>query len=181
MGGVWRYQTGMLYVYLTLLILLNVMWLCLTFFALPGNWMIVLSAWGFAWWRSEDHVFSMFTLVVITVLATVGEIVEFFAGMGGAKKAGASWRGSVGAIIGMVIGAIMGTVLLPVPMVGTLFGACVGAGVGAWGLEMAGGRAMDESVRFGVGAGVGTLIGTGTKIAMGVLICVVVAVAAFWP
>ena len=171
----------MLYVYLTLLIIVNAFWLCLTFFALPGNWLVVISTFAFAWWRGDDGVFSTFTLILITILACLGEIIEFFAGIGGAKKAGASWRGSVGAILGMIVGAIVGTVVIPLPFIGTLFGACCGAGVGAWALELAGGNEMHDSIKFGIGAGIGTLIGTGSKIAIGVFIFLIVVVAAFWP
>ncbi|AQT68442.1 hypothetical protein STSP2_01606 [Anaerohalosphaera lusitana] len=171
----------MLYVYVFLLVILNAFWLMFTFLALPGNWLVVLSTWGFAWWTWEERVFSVATLVVITVLAVIGEIIEFFAGMGGAKKAGASWLGAVGAIIGMVFGAVFGTVLLGVPFVGTLAGACVGAGIGAWGLEMMRGKEFEESFRFGLGAGIGTLIGTGSKFVLGVVIWIIVAVAGFVP
>ena len=67
------------------------------------------------------------------------------------------------------------------PVIGTFVGACLGAGFGAWGLELTAGKKMDHSIRSGVGAGLGVLIGTGCKLALGALICIIVAVAAFWP
>lgn len=173
------YNVSMLYVWSILLVLLNAIWLVLVFFGLPGNWLIVISTCLFAWWRAEDNVFSVYTLLFIAALAILGEVVEFFAGMGGARKAGASWRGSLGAIIGAVTGAILGTFFIP--FLGTLVGACVGAGIGAWGLELAGGRKMEESVRFGLGAGIGQFFGITAKFALGVAIWLIVAVAAFWP
>lgn len=171
----------MLYLWSITLILLNAVWLVLVFFGLPGNWLIVISTCLFAWWRWTDGVFSIYTLIAVTILAVLGELIEFLAGAGGAKKAGAGWRGSIGAIVGAVIGAIIGTFTLPIPVLGTLLGACAGAGLGAWGLELAGGRKLQDSVRSGIGAGVGEFLGITTKFILGGLIWLIVAVAAFWP
>lgn len=171
----------MLYVWLSLLVLVNAVWLALVFFALPGNWLIVISTCLFAWWRWEDGVFSIYSLTAITGLAVVGELVEFFGGAGGAKKAGAGWRGSIGAIIGALVGAVIGTAVIPIPVFGTVVGACVGAGLGAWALELAGGKRLVDSVRSGMGAGFGEFVGITGKFAVGVVIWLVVAVAAFWP
>jgi len=171
----------MLYLWSIILILLNSFWLLLVFFGLPGNWLIVISTCLFAWWRAEDNVFSIYTLLAITALAISGELVEFLAGAGGAKRAGAGWRGSIGALAGAVTGAVIGTILIPIPLLGTLIGACAGAGLGAWGLELAGGRKMQDSVRYGVGAGVGEFLGITSKFILGGLIWLIVAVAAFWP
>jgi uncharacterized protein YqgC (DUF456 family) len=170
----------MLYLWSITLILLNAVWLVLVFFGLPGNWLIVISTCLFAWWQWDHGLFSIYTLLAITVLAVLGELVEFLAGAGGAKRAGAGWRGSIGAIAGAVTGAIVGTFMLPIPVLGTLLGACVGAGLGAWGLELAGGREMQDSVRSGIGAGVGEFLGITSKFILGVLIWLIVAVAAFW-
>jgi uncharacterized protein YqgC (DUF456 family) len=169
----------MIYIWSVLLVLLNTVWLCLNAFGLPGNWLILISTCAFAWWRSSDGMFSIYTLILIALLAVAGELVEFFAGMTGARRAGASWRGSVGALIGAVIGAVIGTLVTPV--LGTVFGACIGAGVGAWGLELTTGKRVKESFRYGLGAGVGELVGITSKLILGVLIWLIVAVAAFWP
>ena len=120
----------MLYVWIVILIVFNACWLGLNLFALPGNWLILISTCYFAWWRAEDGVFSVYTLAAIALLAVLGEVAEFFGGMGGAKRAGAGWKGSIGAVIGAVTGAIAGTFVLP--LFGTFIGACIGAGLGAW-------------------------------------------------
>ena len=111
----------------------------------------------------------------------LGELIEFFAGVGCARRAGAGWRGAVGALLGTLTGAILGTFLIPVPFFGTLLGACIGAGIGAWGLELFGGCPHRQSVRFAAGAGLGVLLGTTAKFFIGILIYLVVAVSAFWP
>jgi uncharacterized protein YqgC (DUF456 family) len=171
----------MLYLLLTLLILLNAVWLVLVIFGLPGNWLIVISTCLFAWWRWEDGVFSIYVLIAMVALAVLGELFEFLGGMHGAKRAGASWRGSIAAIAGAVAGAVIGTFLIPVLFLGTVLGACIGAGLATWSLELSRGRKMDESVRCAVGAGLGELLGITAKVTVGIIIWLMVAVAAFWP
>jgi hypothetical protein len=124
---------------------------------------------------------SIYTLIVIVALAILGELVEFLAGMIRAKKSGASWLGSIGALLGAVTGAVLGTFLIPVLFLGTLLGACIGAGVCVWGLEFARGKKVEDSVRYGVGASLGEFFGITSKFALGIVIWFVVAIAAFWP
>ncbi|MHC4556381.1 MAG: DUF456 family protein [Planctomycetota bacterium] len=171
----------MLYLLLIILILLNAVWLVLVIFSLPGNWLIVISTCLFAWWRWEDGVFSIYTLIVIVALAVLGELVELSAGMIGAKKSGASWPGSIAALFGAVTGAVLGTFLIPIPFFGTLLGACIGAGLGVWGLEFSRGKKMEHSVRYAVGAGLGEFFGITSKLVLGIVIWFTVAIAAFWP
>lgn len=171
----------MLYVWLIALIVLNAVWLLLVLFGLPGNWLVVLSTCLFAWWRWEDGVFSIYTLIVIAALAVLGELFEFLGGMRGAKRAGASRHGTIAALAGAIVGAIFGTFMISVLFLGTVLGACIGAGLGVWAIEVSRGRKMEESIRCGVGAGLGELLGITAKVAIGIIIWLTVAVAAFWP
>ena len=118
-------------------------------------------------------------LVIVTLLALIGEIIEFFAGAGGAKKAGSGWLGALAALGGAIIGAIVGTGIMPV--LGTILGTCFGAGLATWIVERITGKEQDESVRSGVGAGTGVLIGTVSKFCIGFLIWLLITIAAFWP
>jgi uncharacterized protein YqgC (DUF456 family) len=169
----------MLYLWITLLIVLNGFWLVLTLFSLPGNWLIVITTSVFSWWQWGQNVFSIYTLIAIAVLAFFGEVVEFFAGAGGAKKAGSGWLGAIAAIFGAIFGAIAGTFILP--LLGTILGACLGAGLAATVVELAMGKTPDASIRSGFGASLGHLIGSTAKFAIGVAIWIIVAIAAFWP
>jgi uncharacterized protein YqgC (DUF456 family) len=171
----------MLYLWIILLILLNVVWLVLVIFGLPGNWLIVISTCLFAWWRWEDGVFSIYTLIVIVLLAILGELFEFLGSMHGAKRAGASWRGSVAALAGAIAGAILGTFFIPILFLGTVLGACIGAGFGAWAIEVSRGRKIEESFRYAVGAGLGEFFGITSKLVVGIIIWFTVIIAAFWP
>ncbi|MBL7214202.1 MAG: DUF456 domain-containing protein [Phycisphaerae bacterium] len=171
----------MIYAYLVILILLNACWLGMVPFTLPGNWLMVISTYLFVWWQWDRGVFSWPLLIVITVLALIAELIEFFAGAGGAKKAGAGWMGAIAAIAGAIFGALVGTFAIPVPPFGTMLGACFGAGLFTWIAERVSGKEHKHSIRSGVGAGTGVLIGTLSKFAIGCLIWLLVAIAAFWP
>ena len=150
-------------------------------FGLPGNWLMVLSTALLAWWKWDERVFSGWTLIVIAVLALVGELMEFSAGMVGARKAGASWSASIAGVFGAILGAAVGTLAFPVPVLGTILGACVGVGLAVWAVEISRGEPLEPSLQRGVGAGIGEFLGLLSKFVMGVVIWLVVAVAAFWP
>jgi uncharacterized protein YqgC (DUF456 family) len=171
----------MLYVWLMILIVLNAAWLVLVLFGIPGNWLMVLSTCLFAWWTWDQRVFSGWTLIAITALALAGELVEFLAGMLGARGSGASWRASVAAVFGAILGALFGTFMIPVLFLGTVLGASVGAGLAVWAVEVARGELAEHSLRRGIGAGVGQFVGTTSKILLGLAIWLIIAIAAFWP
>ncbi len=175
------YNQNMLYFWLIVLILLNAVWLASVPFALPGNWLMVITTTVFAWWRADDGIFSIYTLIAIAVLAALGEIIELFGGAGGAKRAGARLSGSLGAIIGAITGALLGTFIIPVPLLGTLLGSCAGAAVGVCVFELLAGRRTQDFFRLGFGAGFGQLVGATAKIIIGSLIWFIIAIAAFWP
>jgi uncharacterized protein YqgC (DUF456 family) len=171
----------MLYLWLTILVLLNGLWLILVLFGLPGNWLMVAGTALFAWWKWDQRVFSGWTLMAIAVLALAGELIEFFAGMIGARSAGASWRASLAGVLGAIVGAGAGTFLFPVPILGTILGACLGVGLTVGLVEVCRGEQFEPSLRRGLGAGVGELVGITGKFAVGIAIWLVVTVAAFWP
>jgi uncharacterized protein YqgC (DUF456 family) len=83
------------------------------------------------------------------------------------------------AILGSLIGGILGTAL-PVPIVGTLIGACLGAFVGALIGDLWAGRSLFQSFEAGQGAAIGRFWGTLSKLAVGAVIVVVLALAAFF-
>jgi len=175
------------YALAVILVVVNTVWLVSIIFGLPGTWLMVLSTAVAAWlqWQrglpASQQAIGIWTLLSLLGLATLGEILEFIAGAAGARKAGGSARGALAAILGGVVGAIVGTFTIPIPLLGSLLGAAAGAGLGAWSVELAGGKTMESSVRIGMGAGVGRLLGTVYKLLVGVAIWFVAAIAAFWP
>jgi uncharacterized protein len=105
--------------------------------------------------------------------------LEFVLGASGARRAGGSRRAAALAIGGSLVGGIMGTAL-PVPIVGTLIGACLGAFAGSLIGDLWAGRPLFLSFEAGWGAAVGRFWGTVSKLAVGGIIVVVLAIAAFF-
>jgi uncharacterized protein YqgC (DUF456 family) len=161
-------------------------WL-LTLVAMPGNWLIVGTAAIYAWLGPQAGVAQLQwkTVGALVVLALIGEIVEFLAGVVGARRAGGSPRAALYSLIGSLVGAIGGaTVGLPIPVVGSAIGAVVGGALGAFGgaayAEHSLGEQMNQSMKVGRAAFWGRLIGTGAKslIASIMAITTIVAICA---
>ena len=169
------------YLVAALLTVVNLFCLFLTALGLPGNWLMVLLAVLAAWWQRDLGLFDRWTLVAVVALAFVAEVVEFFAGAVGSKRAGGTLWGAGGALAGGIVGGIVGTLFIPLPILGTLLGVCVGAFGGAALLELYSGQTMEFSIRSGRGAAVGRLLGVLAKLLFGIAIWLTLAVAAFWP
>lgn len=172
------------YLLATILVVLNAFFLALNIVGLPGNWLMIICTLLFAWWQGPNlpgGVIGVPTLVALVVLGVVGEVLELVAGAAGSRQAGGSRRGSLGALMGGVVGGIAATFLIPIPVIGSLIGACGGAFLGALGMELTTGRDMAASIRSGIGAGKGRLVGTVVKIATGGVIWLLAGIALFWP
>ena len=167
----------MIYFWLILLIIVNSFWLGLVFFSLPGNWLMIITTILFALW--QKNIFSIYTIIAATVLAFVGEILEFAAGAGGAKATGGGKKAMTAAIVGAIIGAVAGTMIIPVPIFGTLLGSAIGAAAAVLIVERKGGKELKESLKIAAGAGLGRFAGLGAKFIVGIVIWLIFTIAAF--
>ena len=170
----------MIYLYATLLSLLNIAFCGSILFGMPGIWLMVLVAAFIEWAQPGEFMFSQSTLYVSAGLALLAELLEFLLGAAGARQAGGSKRAAGLAIVGGIVGAILGTAL-PVPVLGTLIGASAGAFAGSLFGDRMAGRPMDQSVQAGRGAAIGRFWGTTAKITIGAVVLVLLTVAAFIP
>jgi uncharacterized protein YqgC (DUF456 family) len=148
-------------------------------FGLPGMWLMVLVTAVLKWWQPGYVLVSWTVLGVAAGLAVLGEALEFVLGAAGSRHAGGSKRAAALAIIGSLVGGIAGTAL-PVPIVGTLIGACLGAFAGSLIGDLWAGRPLFPSFEAGWGAAVGRFWGTVSKLVIGGIIVVVLALAAFF-
>jgi uncharacterized protein len=163
------------WIYYILLLLMGLCGLFVTLLGLPGLWLIVAAYAAYAWLTQWNVYIGWPSMIALLVLAALAEVVEFFAGAAGSKAAGGRARGMIGAIVGALIGGIA---LSPVfPVIGTIFGACLGAFIGAAALEFYD-RDARHALRVGMGAAKGRFYGIVSKLAFGVVMFVIVAVAA---
>lgn len=100
-------------------------------------------------------------LALLVVLTALALLVDYVAGMVGAKKLGATWRGVLGAVLGGIVG-----LFFSIP--GILLGPFVGATL----LELMGGREFKPAARAGLGATLGLLVGGVGKISISVAMIV---------
>lgn len=121
---------------------------------LPGTvlvWAgIVLGAW-----IDDFQRVGTTTLVVVTVLAALAWVLDYVAGLLGARRAGASRQALLGAAIGTVAGLFMG-------VVGVLFMPLVGAALGEYLAQ----KDQTRAVRVGVATWLGIMLGLLAKVVL---------------
>jgi len=122
-----RLDDGLLIIVNIILILMLFVGIMCTLVGLPGNWLIMIAAVGYGFFDNFVHLDVRFLLVLLAVFLA-GEVIEFIAGMLGAKRGRASNWATLAACLGAVAGGIAGTGVFPV--VGSLIGALAG-GFGA--------------------------------------------------
>jgi len=122
--------------------------------AIPGVPLVFAGMLLAAWADHFQHL-GVFTLSLLGLLGLVALLVDFVAGMLGAKRVGASTRALWGATLGTFAGLFFG-----IP--GLLLGPFVGAVIG----ELSAGSAMHKATSVGVGTWLGLLFGTLAKLAL---------------
>jgi len=119
---------------------------------LPGT-ALVLGGIVLGAWIDDFTRVGTGTLSVIALLAVLAWLLDYVAGMLGAKKAGASRQALVGAAIGTVVGLFMG-------LVGVLFMPLVGAAIG----EYLARKDQAQALKVGVATWVGIMVGLVSKV-----------------
>ena len=159
------------------LVLLAVLLGCLVLIplGLPGTWLIIGVGFGYNYLVPGDPI-GIVTLIVLTVLAIIGEIVEFTLSAKYTRQYGGSRRASWGAVIGGVVGAFMG---VPIPIIGSVIGAFVGAFVGALVMELTRGTESRVAGRVATGALIGRVVASVMKVGIGVVMAAWIALAAW--
>jgi uncharacterized protein YqgC (DUF456 family) len=92
--------------------------------ALPGT-LFVLGGIVLGAWIDDFTRVGWFSVTVVAVLAVLAWVLDYVAGLLGAKKAGASKQAIVGAALGTVAGLFMG-------LIGVFFMPLVGAAIGEY-------------------------------------------------
>ena len=121
---------------------------------LPGTVLV----WGgivLGAWIDDFQRVGTTTLVVVTVLAALAWVLDYVAGLLGARKAGASRQALLGAAIGTVVGLFMG-------VLGVLFMPLVGAALGEYVAQ----KDQHRAVRVGVATWLGIMVGLLAKVVL---------------
>ncbi|MBH8564273.1 DUF456 family protein [Nostoc sp. CENA67] len=145
--------------------------------AIPGSSLILIAIiiWGIV---SSSFAAIKIPLIVTVIVLLLSVGVDFLAGYLGAKQAGASKWGQIGAIVGLLLGffGLLPTLPFGGPLLGILFGPLLGAIIGEYIYR----RQFWLAVKAGVGIVVGTLIG---NLIQGVLAigAVTVFIVTTWP
>ena len=120
--------------------------------ALPGT-ALVLAGIVLGAWIDDFARVGWGVLGGITLLAALAWVLDYVAGLLGAKKAGASRQAIVGAALGTVAGLFMG-------LVGVFFMPLVGAAIGEWLAR----RDHGQALKVGVATWLGIIVGMVSKV-----------------
>ena len=133
--------------------------------ALPGT-LFVLAGIVLGAWIDDFTRVGWGVLTVVIVLAVLAWVLDYVAGLLGAKKAGASRQAIIGAALGTVAGLFMG-------IVGVLFMPLVGAAIGEWLAQRDHGRAL----KVGVATWLGIMAGLVSKVVIAFMMVGIFVVA----
>ncbi|WP_349745172.1 DUF456 domain-containing protein [Roseateles cavernae] len=122
--------------------------------ALPGTALVLAGIVLGAWIDNFAHV-GWPSLTLISLLAVLAWVLEYVAGLMGARRAGASRQALVGAALGTVAGLFMG-------LIGVLFMPLVGAAVG----EYLARRDQQRAVSVGLSTWLGLMAGLLAKVVL---------------
>ena len=122
--------------------------------ALPGV-ILVLAGIVLGAWIDDFTRVSGVTVAITAVLAVAAWLIEYLAGVMGAKKAGASKEAIVGALIGTIVGIFTG-------LWGLIFMPLLGAVIGQYLVD----RDLIRARNVGLATWLGMAIGTLAKIAL---------------
>ncbi|WP_119153296.1 DUF456 domain-containing protein [Caldimonas tepidiphila] len=138
---------------------------------LPGTVLVFFGALAAAWADDFARV-SGWTIAVLAVLAVIGTLADEAAVLLGAKRAGASRPAMIGAAIGTVLGIFAGLwALIFLPLAGAMAGE-------AWARRRES-QVMGPASRVGLATWVGLLVAAVVKLAIGLTMVGIFALA-YW-
>ncbi|HFC8517726.1 DUF456 domain-containing protein [Neisseria weaveri] len=133
--------------------------------AIPGLGLMFGGAWLLAY-TGDYQIVGTKTLIFLSIITIAGTLMDYVAGMLGAKFTGASKKAIWGSLIGGIIGAFFS---LP----GLLLGPLLGAGVG----EFSARKDLWNAGKVSVGTFVGFIIGVVAKLGCALVIVLTLIVS----
>lgn len=147
---------------------------------LPGTWLILLCAVGYDW-RHDWQSIGWRWMLLMLVLAAIAEAADTLATIVAARRAGASRRASVGALVGGFAGMFF--LSIPAPLIGTIIGGLIGCFLGAVLAEWTKRNDVAAGVRVGLFATIGRALGLAAKTSAALVIAgvtMILAARATW-
>jgi hypothetical protein len=127
---------------------------------LAGEFVIVIATGVFILVAGSE-VIGWWVFATLLLLGIFAEVVEFLAGMAGAKVKGSFWSG-VGAIVGGVLGGLLGASVALI--VGGLVGAFAGTFAGAFAVEWLVSKRYGQATHVATLALIARIVGTVVKV-----------------
>lgn len=165
------------YLILSALALLSIVGIVLAVLQLPGTWLIIASAVGYDWYYDWQRI-GWVWLVSLTAFAVIAEVFDSLAGVMAARKAGASRRAAISALIGGIVGMLAFSI--PVPVFGTVVGGLIGCFIGALVAELSLRKGLGAGAKVGLFATIGRLVGIIAKTSAALIIAGAVVSRAAW-
>ncbi|HHV75788.1 MAG TPA: DUF456 family protein [Syntrophothermus lipocalidus] len=128
---------------------------------LPGIPVVFLAIAGYGWYEGFKVVTPKF-LAIMAGLTVLSILVDYLAGLLGAKFFGSSPAGIWGAFVGGILGLVLGG------PVGLVLGPWIGAFVGEY-VKL---RDVNKAWRVGVGTVVGIFTGVAAKVVIGLVMII---------
>lgn len=129
---------------------------------IPGTPLIFLAALGYGFYEHFQKL-DVTILGVLFFLMAVSLLIDYFAGVVGAKKYGATKYGAWGSFLGGIVGVIFFSI--PGLLVGPFAGAVIG--------EIVGGKNTGHAVKVGLGTVLGLAGGAFFKFVLAVAMIVI--------
>jgi hypothetical protein len=132
---------------------------------LPGTWLILAAAVGYDWYHDFAPL-GWKGLAALAGVALIAEVLDSLLAVLGARRAGASRRAAVGALLGGFLGMFL--LSLPMPLIGTIIGGLLGCFAGAFIAELTHSRhaGIDPADRLVHGARVGAFAALGRTLGL---------------
>lgn len=136
--------------------------------ALPGP-AFVLAGIVVGAWIDGFHRVGPLTVAVVAALAALAWVLDYLAGLLGARRAGASPQALTGATIGTVVGLFMGLVgVFVLPFLGAMIG------------EYLARRDHGRALQVGLGTWIGIMLGLVAKVVLSLVMVGLFVVALVW-
>ena len=115
----------------------------------PGTLIVWIGVITHRLWIGAENSVTWKIVIIAGLLMLIGQVADFVLGAWGARKFGASRKGTMGAFLGAFIGFFV-----PPPLLWLILGPILGAVVG----ELAAGRTLQDGSKAGIGTVIGGIL-----------------------